>query len=211
LTAARLSQGPFRWAAATTRSRRAATHQQTHEAAAGGDGQDFARAYDEHVWQVYGFLAYRLGRREDAEDLTQLTFERALKAWHRYDARKAKVSTWLLTIARNLLIDHHRADRSSGDAPIEDHEDALFHSGADPSERLGLDPAIELALRGLADREREVIALRFGGDMTGAEISEAMGLTLANVQQILSRSLRKIRTDLESAALREAGLASQRD
>jgi RNA polymerase sigma-70 factor (ECF subfamily) len=176
------------------------------DVAQGGDGQDFARAYDEHVWQVYGFFAYRLGRREDAEDLTQLTFERALKAWHRYDARKAKVSTWLLTIARNLLIDHHRADRSGGEAAIEDHEDWLEGGGTDPAEQLGLDPAVEIALAGLGDREREVIALRFGGDMSGAEIAAAMNLTLANVQQILSRSLRKIRSELEAAALREAGV-----
>jgi RNA polymerase sigma-70 factor (ECF subfamily) len=174
----------------------------------GGDGPDFARAYDEHVWQVYGFFAYRLGRREDAEDLTQLTFERALKAWHRYDARKAKVSTWLLTIARNLLIDHHRADRSSGESAYDDHDESLAGVGTDPSEQLGLDPAIEVALHGLGDREREVIALRFGGDMTGAEIADAMQLSLANVQQILSRSLRKIRSELEAAALREAGVGA---
>ena len=39
---------------------------------------DFARVYDEHVWRVYGFLAYRLRDRDVAEDLTQATFERAL-------------------------------------------------------------------------------------------------------------------------------------
>jgi DNA-directed RNA polymerase specialized sigma24 family protein len=43
--------------------------------------RDFAAVYDEHVWQVYGSFAYRLRNRSEAEDLTQLTFERALKAW----------------------------------------------------------------------------------------------------------------------------------
>ena len=38
--------------------------------------RDFAEAYDEHVWSVYGFFAYRVRRRDDAEDLTQRTFER---------------------------------------------------------------------------------------------------------------------------------------
>ena len=46
------------------------------------------------------------------------------------------------------------------------------------------------------DRERELIALRFGGDLNGPEIAELTGLTLANVQQILSRSLRRMRAEL---------------
>ncbi len=45
--------------------------------------RDFSAVYDEHVWQVYGFFAYRLRTRADAEDLTQQTFERALKSWSR--------------------------------------------------------------------------------------------------------------------------------
>ncbi len=49
------------------------------------------------------------------------------------------------------------------------------------------------------ERERELIALRFGGELTGPEIAELTGLSLANVQQILSRSLRKIRAKLEEA------------
>ncbi|MEA2231827.1 MAG: Sigma-70, region 4, partial [Solirubrobacteraceae bacterium] len=48
-------------------------------------------------------------------------------------------------------------------------------------------------------REREIIALRFGGDLTGPEIAEATGLRLANVQQILSRSLRRMRAVIEEA------------
>src|SRR4051812_44375538 len=65
---------------------------------------DFAESYEDHVWRVYGYLAYRLHSRSEAEDLTQETFERALKAWGRYDQRKASVATWLLAIARNILI-----------------------------------------------------------------------------------------------------------
>ena len=60
---------------------------------------EFARVYDDHVWRVYGFLAYRLRDRDVAEDLTQATFERALRAWSRFDPRRASELTWLLAIA----------------------------------------------------------------------------------------------------------------
>ena len=152
--------------------------------------------YDEHVWRVYGFCAYRLGDRDTAEDLTQATFERALRAWSRFDPRRASVSTWLLAIARNLLIDHYRRDRSSLTDPIDER---LAPAVPGPEERLTASPELLGALARLSERDREVLALRFGGDMTGPEIADLLNLTLANVQQILSRSLRRLRGLLDDA------------
>lgn len=154
----------------------------------------FASAYDEHVWTVYGFIAYRVGSRDDAEDLTQQTFERALKAWSRFDPAKASMATWLLTIARNLVIDHYRARREH--AELDELGDAEPRSRA--SYDLGLDAGLAAALASLNPRDREVVALRYGGDLTGPEIAELTQLSLANVQQILSRSLRRLRERLET-------------
>lgn len=161
---------------------------------------DFECVYDEYVWYVYGFFAYRCKNRSDAEDLTQVTFERALRSWKRYDASRGAMRTWLLAIARNLLIDHARADRSSKQPSLDDPDcdDEMRASTSDRVD-LGLEPDLERALGGLGEREREIIALRFGGDLSGPEIAELTGLSLANVQQILSRSLRRLRAVLEEA------------
>jgi RNA polymerase sigma factor (sigma-70 family) len=155
---------------------------------------DFATVYDRHVWHVYGFFGYRVNSRQEVEDLTQLTFERALRAWKRFDPSRASVLTWLMAIARNLLIDHFRR---SGPLPVDPLDDLpeLVGSAEDPG--LGLAPDLERALEMLGGREREIIGLRYGGDLTGPEIAEITGLTLANVQQILSRSLRRLRAELE--------------
>jgi RNA polymerase sigma-70 factor (ECF subfamily) len=171
---------------------------------------DFAEFYDQHVFAVYGFVAYRVRTREEAEDLTQLTFERAVRAWSRYDPRRASPRTWLLAIARNLLIDHYRADRSAVHAPLEEAPESAVAVGG-PDERLGLSPELARALDTLPGREREIIALRYGADLSGPEIADLCGLTLANVQQILSRSLRRMRVQLESDAqrTRARGAASQ--
>lgn len=169
---------------------------------------DFVEIYDDHVWDVYAFFGYRLRSREQTEDLTQATFERALKAWERFDPARASVKTWLLVIARNVLIDHYRKDRGGQERPLPGEGQVVSEelATADPEER-GLGPAPELtaALEQLGAREREVIALRFGGDMTGAQIAELMDLSLANVQQILSRSLRKLRRSLEGEPQRASG------
>lgn len=165
--------------------------------------EQFARLYDEHIWAVYGFFGYRLKSREDAEDLTQRTFEKALKAWGGFDESRGSPATWLLAIARNLLIDHRRSDRSDRLEPLGDED---VHPDPAPAEAdLGVEPEIELALARLTDRERELIALRFGADLSGKEIATMMDLSLANVQQILSRSLRKLRGELGDEATGEPG------
>src|SRR5450755_5198774 len=109
---------------------------------------DFARVYSEHVWPIYGFLAYRLGDRDLAEDLTQATFERALRAWSRFDPRRASESTWLLTIARNLLIDHQRRDRS---AVTDQIDERVLPAVPGPESRIGGSPELVQALAQLGE------------------------------------------------------------
>jgi RNA polymerase sigma factor (sigma-70 family) len=156
--------------------------------------EDFARVYDDHVWAVYGFLAYRLGNRDVAEDLTQTTFERALRAWSRFDPRRGSERTWLVTIARNTLIDHVRHAGRTRAEPLDERslsQVALSDEGPSQS------PELIDALAQLPERERELLALRYGGDLTGPEIAKLVGLSLANVQQINSRALRKLRALLD--------------
>src|SRR5947209_13665765 len=107
-----------------------------------GEQREFARVYEEQVWSVYGFLAYRLRDRETAEDLTQATFERALRSWSRFDPRRGSERTWLLAIARNLLIDHHRGRRRQALELIDERAAAV----PGPEERLGASPELERAV-----------------------------------------------------------------
>ena len=128
--------------------------------------KSFAAVYDEHVWDVYGFLSYRVRSRETVEDLTQMTFERALKAWERFDPERASAKTWLIAIAKNLLIDYFRRDHSTQIEPLGegDSVDLKLGGEVDPEPDLGLSPELDAALATLGQRERELIALRFGGD-----------------------------------------------
>lgn len=157
---------------------------------------DFARVYEEHVWRVYGFIAYRLVDRHAAEDLTQVTFERALRAWSRFDPRRGSERTWLLAIAHNVLVDDHRRKRPG---VVESIDELAFPSVPGPEERISGAPELLAALATLPERDREVLALRYGGDLTGPEIAELLGLSLANVHQIVSRSLRALRRQLEES------------
>lgn len=157
------------------------------------DSARFEAAFLQHSDSVFRFLAYRVPSRELAEDLTQLTFEKALRSWPRYDPAKAGVLTWLLAIARNALIDHTRA--AKGEIPLTDAQTERLVTEDNPN--IGPSSELAQALAGLGDREREILGLRFGADLTGQEIADLTGLSLANVQQILSRTLRRLRDALD--------------
>jgi RNA polymerase sigma-70 factor (ECF subfamily) len=157
---------------------------------------EFGRIYEEHVWRVYAFLSYRSSDPLLAEDLTQATFERALRAFSRFDPRRGSELAWLLTIARNLLVDHVRGERSVLIDPLDERLDRAV---AGPEARFSGSPELVEAIAQLDERDREVLALRFGGDLSGPEIAAVMQLTLANVQQITSRALRRLRALLEEA------------
>jgi RNA polymerase sigma factor (sigma-70 family) len=159
---------------------------------------DFTEIYDEQLERVYGFVAYRVASRADAEDLTQQTFERALAHWSQFDRGRGSIGTWLLSIARNLVIDHYRTgSRRIAAVDLDDVPDSALPRSASPEAQLGISVELAAALATLTERERELIALRFGADCSGPEIAQVTELTLANVQQILSRSLRKLRACLE--------------
>ncbi|MGN6170577.1 MAG: RNA polymerase sigma factor [Solirubrobacteraceae bacterium] len=159
---------------------------------------DFGETYEEELPRVYGYVAYQVASHEEAEDLTQQTFERALAHWGEFDERRATITTWLLAIARNLVVDHYRArSRRPPTVSLEELSDAQLDSTGYTNPALGVGPELESALSALGERERELIALRYGADLSGPQVASVTGLSVANVQQILSRSLRRLRAELE--------------
>jgi RNA polymerase sigma-70 factor (ECF subfamily) len=66
---------------------------------------DFDAIYREQMRLLYAFVAYRVGNRFVAEDITSQAFEKAWKSRDSYDPGRASISSWLFTIARNCVID----------------------------------------------------------------------------------------------------------
>ena len=75
------------------------------------DSTAFTSLYRLYFSQVFTFINFRVASREDAEDLANTVFEKALGAIDRYRPRPAQFSTWLYTIAKNCIIDHYRKRR----------------------------------------------------------------------------------------------------
>ena len=148
----------------------------------------FATTAEEHLDDVYAYLVYITRDRSLAEDLTADTFEKALKAWRRFDASRGSARTWLCQIARTTALDWFRAEdrrrRREERAAAPDHLDAGFAEG--------LSPELEAALRELSAAEREVIALRVLLDLDSEETGRVLGISPTAVSTRLSRALKKL-------------------
>jgi RNA polymerase sigma factor (sigma-70 family) len=152
---------------------------------------DFTRLYSEHAPSVYSFLSYRTGDRVLAEDLLADTFERALRARRRYDPRRAGERTWLYAIALNCVRDHARRVAAESRALARTPDPTLVTDGA--FDALENREALHEALAKLNDQEREVVALRFGADLTLAEIAAVIDEPRSKVEARIYRGLRKLR------------------
>jgi len=153
---------------------------------------DWDAVYAEQLPGVYNFFRYRVGDGAVAEDLTSITFEKAWRARHRYRRDLAGFATWLLAIARNVAVDHYRAARRH--APLEEAEGVA--GGATPedlAERRSDLERLGLLLEALPDRERELVALKYGAGLTNRAIARTTGLSESNVGTLLHRTVQTLR------------------
>jgi RNA polymerase sigma factor (sigma-70 family) len=152
------------------------------------------------IRRVYAYAAYRLGDGPDAEDATSDAFERALRYRSSFDPRKGTPAAWLIGIARRS-VDDILAARTAllADPPERATEDR------DSVLRLDLARAIE----GLDRRDRELIALRYGADLTAKQVATQLGLKTNAVEVALHRALGRLRNEL--AAPEAAGRMAMRE
>ena len=166
--------------------------------------EDFDSLYLEHRERLFGFLVYRTGNRALAEDFLGDVFERAWRSRASFDPRRGTPTAWLYKIAVNRLHDHHRRaqiertslEKLAAGAPtmIEPAQEAV----ADRDRIMG-------ALTVLNERDREIIALRFGADLTARQIALVTEQPLTTVEGRLFRALRRLGAVLEPEAAATSG------
>jgi RNA polymerase sigma-70 factor (ECF subfamily) len=157
---------------------------------------DWDALYADQLPRVYNFFRYRVGDGPVAEDLTSQTFEKAWAARHRYRRHLAAFSTWLMAIARNVATDHYRRRRDH--VPLEAAEHVA--AGAAPDERMLRNEDFEKLTRLLAalpERDRELVSLKYGAELTNRAIAKQVHLSETNVGSILHRAVLKLRAGWE--------------
>ena len=146
------------------------------------------------IRRVYSYVAYRIGDGPDAEDITGDVFERAVRYRSSYDPRRGEPLSWLIGIARRC-IDGRRPlpvrRHSPGDGEIEQEAPGDLADSA--VERL----AIAAAMSTLDERSRDLLALRYGADLSARQIGAVLGLKPNAVDVALHRALARLRSVLE--------------
>jgi RNA polymerase sigma factor (sigma-70 family) len=143
------------------------------------------------IRRVYAYVAYRVGDGHDAEDITSDVFERALRHRDQFDPKRGEVAAWLIGIARRCISDHF-ADRLM---PVESLPDeaAPGELAADAASRIDM----TRVLATLPERDRELIALRYGADLTARQIGELLDMRTNAVEVALHRALQSVKDELE--------------
>jgi RNA polymerase sigma-70 factor, ECF subfamily len=158
---------------------------------------DFEAVYQTELPRVYNFFCYHIGDDQIAEDLTAETFEKAWRNRERYRQDLASFTTWLFTLARRVAADYYRKRRPT--IPL---NEAVLVSDPQVIEDVVQERAefahLAMVLSRLAERERELVALKYGAGLTNRTIARLSGLSESNVGTILYRVTRQLRAQLEN-------------
>lgn len=159
---------------------------------------DWEAMYWQLLPRIYNYHRYRVGNNATAQDLTSATFVRAWRFRHKYNHELGKFEAWLFTIARNVAMDYLRAQSPEG-ISIDTLYDLAYDQGVEQEIQKRLAFAeLHHQLTQLSTREQEIIALKFGADMTNRAIAQALDISESNIGTILYRTMRKLREQLES-------------
>jgi RNA polymerase sigma-70 factor, ECF subfamily len=161
-----------------------------------GDAEAFGLLYDRYIDFVYRYIYYRVGDRSTAEDFTSETF---LRAWRRIGSvtnQGRDVGAWLVTIARNIVLDHVKSSRYRLEITTADMLDADRHEDGPEGAVLDRLASAELlrAVRQLNADQQECIVLRFLQGLSVAETAAVMGRNEGAIKALQHRAVRRLAT-----------------
>jgi RNA polymerase sigma factor (sigma-70 family) len=168
-----------------------------------GDTQAFEQLIEKHQTLVAGTVARMLGSSSDVEDIAQQVFIRVWKSARRYVPR-AKFTTWLLKITRNLVFNELRRTKRRPHVPLQPEqgvENAPFRDETNPAPDASLleselQHAIEDAIQQLPETQRMALVLRRYEQLSYEQIAEVLDLSVPAVKSVLFRARTELRSRL---------------
>jgi len=156
-------------------------------------------AYDKYVEQIYRFIFFKVGNREDAEDITSQVFIKAANSLDVTQIAQAQMA-WLYQVARTTISDHWRGYYKGVTSSLDEMEESSpLHLSGDPiflgaPEDDDIEPAVEkvrAVLSLLPENYRRVLELRVLQGCSLRETAAAMSITESNAKVIQHRAIQK--------------------
>ena len=165
----------------------------------GLEGAAFEALFRGCAADVHAYSLSLLGDRACAEDVTALAFERLYRARSRLDGARGTPRAWLFAIARNAALDElrrrGRQPRAAGDAALE-QQPSRYDDPEQAVERSERRASLGAALAGLTARDREIVLLKFHGQLSNGELARVLGISESNAGTRVHRALTRLREGL---------------
>ncbi len=158
------------------------------------DSQAFAMLYDRYVDHIHSFVYRQSGDAMLADEITSITFEKALKNIRRFRWRGVSFGAWLYRIARNEIAQYHRSHKPTTQLMEWQASDISVERIALQNEQRS---TLHLALSRLSSKDRELISLRFFEDLPSDQVAEILNCSVQNVYTRLHRALKRLRSQLD--------------
>ncbi len=160
------------------------------------DQEAFAQLYEEHFDRIYRYVALRIGDKVEAEDMTQQVVLSALQSISSFRWKGIPFAAWLFRIAHNQVVDYLRKKQRRAAVPL---DESLVSSDSNPQLMAEHSLDIEqllLVTRRLTEAQREVISLRFAGELSIIEIAKIMGKSQGAVKALQHSAIVALRRAL---------------
>ena len=161
------------------------------------DPQAWSHIFDRHYGSVYAYVCRRVGSPPLAEDLTASVFVRALEGIGKYKYRGIPLAAWLMSITRNLVIDHFRRAGRSPQEPLDLELISKEPSPEQVAEQAVLREQLRGALEHLTEEQRQVVVLRFVDGLSSQEVSHLLDKPEGAIRALQHRALASLRRFLQ--------------
>lgn len=163
------------------------------------DTESFAALYEQFYDRIFRYLSFKTGNVIDAEDLCEEVFLRMLESISAFKWKGVPFSSWLFRIAHNLIVDYFRKKGRKKQKPLQDAERTIDTASKDIDQEIDNKLSIQVvhkAMNELTKLQREVISLRFAGELSIAETAIAIGKKENAVKALQHAGIRNLRRTL---------------
>jgi RNA polymerase sigma-70 factor (ECF subfamily) len=163
------------------------------------DQEAFTQLYERHFDRIYRYVALRIGDKIEAEDMTQQVFINALRSISSFKWKGIPFSAWLFRIAHNQVVDYLRKKAKRATIPLDESQASTdINPQLVAERRLDVEQLLSATKR-LTEAQREVVSLRFAGELSIAQVAKVMGKSEGAIKALQHSAIVALRKALSVA------------
>lgn len=168
----------------------------------------FGVLFERYYSKIFKYAMRTVGNRQDAEDITSQTFEKAIKHMGQYDIQRGSFATWLYRIAFNTVMDYYR-ERGKVKMVVDDVDESELPDLASDADRIDSYVTLMNSIRKLPHAYQAVLTLKFFEQLNNDDIATILGCSKKVLAVKVFRALRALESTLGSEGFRVQRMANE--